>query len=157
MKKLTGILIALFLGGAIVCVNGHGQESKKAPPKGKDTPSKELSDLMKSKLEHSQKVLEGVALNEFDKISKHADELIFISKQTEWKVIKTPEYEVFSNEFRRAADDLVQKAKDKNLDGAALAYVDLTLSCVKCHKYVRESRKVELAAPDPRVLVRAER
>ena len=39
---------------------------------------------------------------------------------------------------------LAQKARDRNLDGAALAYVDLTLACVKCHKYVREVRMTRL-------------
>ena len=42
---------------------------------------------------------------------------------------------------RRIADDLVKKATEKNLDGAALAYVEMTLTCVKCHKHVREARK----------------
>jgi hypothetical protein len=47
---------------------------------------------------------------------------------------------VHSNEFRRIADDLVKSAKDKNLDGAALNYIELTMTCAKCHKYVREVR-----------------
>jgi hypothetical protein len=47
---------------------------------------------------------------------------------------------VQSNEFRRAVENLQEKAAQKNLDGAALGYVELTFSCVKCHKYVREAR-----------------
>jgi hypothetical protein len=85
-------------------------------------------------------VLEGIAVNDFDKIAKHGEELIFISKQAEWRVLQTPQYELHSNEFRRIADDLVRSAKAKNLDAATLAYVDLTLTCVKCHKHVREVR-----------------
>ncbi len=54
--------------------------------------------------------------------------------------MKTPRYELLSNQFRDNAEDLIKKAKDKNLDGAALAYVDLTLTCVKCHKYVRDEK-----------------
>ena len=54
---------------------------------------------------------------------------------------------MFSNDFRRSAAELVEKAKQKNLDGAALSYVDLTLACVKCHKYVRESRQSKLDRP----------
>jgi hypothetical protein len=103
-----------------------------------------VSDLMRKKLAHSQKVLEGIALNNFDEISRSAEELILISKAVEWKVINSPQYEVQSNGFRRAAETLIEKAKDKNLDGAALAYVDLTLSCVKCHKYVRDTRMTKL-------------
>jgi hypothetical protein len=102
--------------------------------------SKELRDLMQRKLKASQRVLEGIALNNFEQIAKNGEELILISKDAEWKVLKTPMYELHSNEFRRNAEGLVRAAKDRNLDGAALAYVDLTLNCVKCHRYVREVR-----------------
>ena len=109
---------------------------------GKDPPKKEadVKELMQQKLKHSQKILEAIATNEFDSLTKHADELIVLSKEAEWKVIKTPRYETYSNDFRRNAEALVQSAKEKNLDAAALAYVDLTLNCVKCHKHVREVR-----------------
>jgi hypothetical protein len=157
MKKMNLIVVVLALAVGLPALSGHGQEPKREPKKLNDAIAKELGDLMKRKLENSQKVLEGVAMNDFDKIGKHADELIFISKQAEWKVLKTPEYELYSNEFRRNAADLVQKAKEKNLDGAALAYVDLTLTCVKCHKHVRETRKVRLDLPDPPVFVRTEK
>jgi hypothetical protein len=109
---------------------------------GKDPPKKEadVKELMQQKLKHSQKILEAIATNDFDGLAKHADELIILSKEAEWKVLKTPRYEAYSNDFRRNAEALVQSAKEKNLDGAALAYVDLTLNCVKCHKHVREVR-----------------
>lgn len=104
---------------------------------------KEQNKLMKRKLEAAQKVLEGVTMNDFKLISQNADELIMISKEAEWKVMKSPEYEVFSNDFRRTCDTLVKNAKEKNSDAAALAYVEMTMCCVKCHKYVREVRKTE--------------
>jgi hypothetical protein len=40
---------------------------------------------------------------------------------------------------------LIRQADKENLDGAALAYVQLTLSCVNCHKVVRDSRQNEAA------------
>jgi hypothetical protein len=134
MRKVTYALVVLALLLGIPTLSGHGQEKADDKPPG----------LMQRKLIHSQKVLEGVALNDFDKIAKGAEELILISKQTEWKVMKTPQYEVHSNEFRRIADEMVKGAKDKNLDAAALKYVELTLTCVKCHKYVREVRMTSL-------------
>ena len=39
---------------------------------------------------------------------------------------------------------MAKNAKAKNLDGAALDYMDLTMTCVKCHKYVRETRMTRL-------------
>jgi hypothetical protein len=99
-----------------------------------------LQRLMIDKLQNSQKLLEGIALGKFDKIEKHADELIRISKTAEWLAYKTPRYEMFTNEFQRAAETIVTKAKAKNLDGVTLAYFDLTMSCVRCHAHVREIR-----------------
>jgi hypothetical protein len=100
--------------------------------------------LMQRKLNHSQKVLEGIAVADFKLIEKHAEELLQVSKEAGWKVLNTPAYQVHSNDFRRQAEALIKNAKDKNLDGAALTYVDLTLTCVKCHKHVRETRMTSL-------------
>jgi hypothetical protein len=109
---------------------------------------KTLKALMKRKLEDSQKVLEGLAINNYDEVAKSAADLIQVSKDVEWRVIKTAQYEMFSNDFRRNAETLVRMAKAKNTDGIALAYVDLTLNCVKCHKYVREVRMARLDTDD---------
>ena len=104
-----------------------------------------LQQLMIAKLQHAQKLLEGIATAKFDKIEKHAEELARISKTAEWLAAhKTPRYEMFSNEFQRAAEDISRKAKDKNIDGVTLAYFDLTRSCVRCHQHVREVRDARL-------------
>jgi len=133
VKHIPYYLTALALLAAVPVLSSHGEEQ----PAG-------LKMLMTKKLENSQKVLEGIALNDFDKITKHAEELIRISKAAEFKVLKTPQYELYSNEFRRSAESLIQNAKEKNLDGAALSYVDMTLTCVRCHKHVREVRMARL-------------
>ncbi len=125
------ILTALVLG--FIQASGDDRADGKFLPQEPAQPK----DLMRAKLAHSQKVLEGVATSDFGQIAKHAEELIAISKALEWQVIKTARYQLHSSEFRRSAELLMEQAKDKNLDGAALAYVDLTLNCVKCHKYVR--------------------
>jgi hypothetical protein len=99
-----------------------------------------LQQLMINKLTNAQKLLEGIALGKFDKMEKHADELIRIARTAEWLANKSPRYEQFSNEFVRAAETIVSKSKAKNIDGVTLAYFDLTMSCVRCHQYVREVR-----------------
>jgi len=103
-------------------------------------PKDKVAELMQRKLQQSQQILAGIALNDFNKIAKHAEELIEISKTAQWRVLKTPRYEMYSNDFRKTADTLVQNSKDRNLDAATLSYVELTLTCVKCHKHVREER-----------------
>src|SRR5262245_44463984 len=129
VRKVSLALVGLILLFGVPILSGHGDEPKK---------DEKLHDLMQRKLAASQKVLEGMALNDFGKVSKQADELIDISKQAEWRVLKTPQYELHANDFRRIAENLGKSARDKNIDGVALNYVELTLTCVKCHKYVRE-------------------
>jgi hypothetical protein len=130
MRNVTFLLSALLLFVGIL--NGHGADDKK------------LEQLMRKKLTHSQKVLEGIVLNDYDKIADNAQELILVSKAAEWRVLKTPQYEMHSNEFRRSAENVVQAAKNKNLDGATLAYMEMTMVCVRCHKHVREVRQARL-------------
>jgi cytochrome c556 len=127
--RVQFIVTVAVLLASIPTMSGHGEDAKD-----------DVKALMKKKLESSQKVLEGLALNNFDTISKHAAELTRISKAAEFRVLKTPQYELYSNQFRRSVETMDEMAKAKNLDGAALAYVELTLTCVSCHKHVREVR-----------------
>lgn len=127
---------------ALVCVLVGAPATPGQRPEG-DIVDK-LPALMQRKLEKAQKLLEGVALNDFDKITKSTEDLISISKAAEWRVIKTPRYETYSSDFQRVGEDIIKNAKDKNLDGVALNYVELTMTCVKCHKYVREVKMARL-------------
>jgi cytochrome c556 len=142
MQRLKNSVLGLMLALIALGSSGSGQESNKEEKK--DKKKETVSDLMQKKLKNSQKVLEGIAMNDFDMIAKNADEIVQISRDTEWKVVKAPRYELFSDEFRGNAETLIKEAKTKNLDGAALAYVEMTLNCVKCHKYVREVRMTQL-------------
>jgi hypothetical protein len=130
----------LYLLTALVLLLG-------VPFAGTSADKDKVPELMHRKLVKAQKVLEGIAIKDFDIIAKNAEELIAISKEAEWKVITTPRYELYSNEFRRTADALIGNAKERNLDAAALSYVDMTLTCVKCHKHVREVKMVRLDLP----------
>lgn len=151
MKRLKYVLVILALALALPVLSFPGRETRQEPGRLNIAQEKDLSELMKQKLEHSQKLLEGLVRRDFDKIAKNADALILLSNRAEWMVVKTARYELYSNTFRRSAEDLIQNARAKNLDGAALAYVDLTLACVKCHKYVREVRDARLDQRAPSV------
>jgi hypothetical protein len=104
----------------------------------------EVGAFMRMKLEHSQKVLEGVALEDFALIERSSQQLSLLSQAANWQVLQTPDYLQHSLDFRRSADALTKAARDKNLDGAALAYVQMTMNCVNCHKYVRTARLASL-------------
>jgi hypothetical protein len=113
-----------------------------------------VSQLMAKKLASAKTLLEGIALADFKKIRRSAEDLNQLTKTEEWHAIKTPRYDMFSNEFRRAAEGIIQKAQARNIDGVTLSYFELTMSCVRCHQYVREVREARRPGPvDPSVLL----
>ncbi len=137
MKKI-GYGLVVLLAVALITPTHHSEATQQG---GK------LQKLMDDKLRYAKMLLEAVSLGEFDKVSRSSEKLIQISQTAEWAVHKTPRYELHSNEFRRAAESLIKKAKDKNIDGVAYGYVELTMTCFRCHQYVREVVDVNATVP----------
>ena len=100
----------------------------------------QVAVFMRAKLAHSQNVLEGLAVEDYDLIDKGAQELSLASEDASWQVLQTEDYARQSADFRRSCDSLRKAAKSRNLDGAALAWMEVTMKCVQCHKYVRDVR-----------------
>lgn len=113
-------------------------------PTSQSAPELPISKFMQQKLEHAQKVLEGLALEDFESISKNAQAMTVLGQAASWRVLQTPEYVQHSSEFLRLTKQLDDMATEKNLDGAALSYVQLTINCVNCHKHVRSIRAASL-------------
>ena len=129
MKRFSLFLIpVLAIAVAFWATSGRSQQM---PPELKGR------QFMHRKLEHSQKVLEGIVVEDFDLIEKNARSLTLLSQAAQWQILPSAEYRQHSEDFRRTTETLAKAAREKNLDGAALAYVQLTLDCVNCHKYVR--------------------
>lgn len=123
------LIVAVLVVASTAALYSQGQE-----------PPRERNLIMQQKLLHAQKLLEGVAMANFPMLEKHAEEIIILSKRAEWRVLQTPEYARYSDELRRNAEAITRHAQKKNIDGATLAYLQMTLNCVECHKYVREVR-----------------
>jgi hypothetical protein len=100
-----------------------------------------VAAFMRAKLGHSQNVLEGLAVEDFDLIEKGAQDLALASQASSWQVLQTEDYARHSDEFRRSCNALRAAAKARNLDGAALAWMEVTMKCIQCHKYVRDAER----------------
>ena len=97
-------------------------------------------EFMRNKLEYSKNVLDGLSREDYALIARDARALKSLSEKAAWKdamIPNAPDYIAYTVEFQRLADELEQKAKQRNLDGSTLAYVQLTITCVNCHKYAR--------------------
>lgn len=119
----------------------HAVDSDKCesePDKDKLDGEKKLSMFMREKLTSSQLVLEGLMIEDYDKMQKGAKKMIEMSNATEWQVIEGPIFARQSEEFRSAARQVIKFAKEKNIDGASLSYLHLTMTCINCHKKVNK-------------------
>lgn len=126
MKKVLCLALVVLLPIGIWARGGQADEK--------------LQMLMEAKLKNSQLLLEGMALADFAKMTRAAEKLLHITKTDEWMVINSKRYEALSNEFQRSVETVLQKARAKNLDGVALSYFDMTMSCLRCHRYVHDVR-----------------
>jgi hypothetical protein len=144
----TRLTLIAALAAALATGHAPSQDKKKDPPPGKTDPKSAQAKLMAEKLKHAQKLLDGLATNDFTKITRSADELLVISKTAEFTAArKSREYQLHTNNFRRALEEIAKKSKEKNLDGATLGYVDMTLTCVRCHQHTREAADARLPVP----------
>lgn len=98
-----------------------------------------VKEAMRQKMAYSQQVLAGITLGDYGLIANNAKKLVELSNKTNWYSRQVPEYELFLNEFRRNAQELMEAGQQKDLDAASLAYVQMTLSCVSCHKFIRKN------------------
>jgi hypothetical protein len=130
------ILALIGLGLTLVPVS--------APSRAEPPEKRTRSEFMRQKLEFAKNVLEGLSLEQYSLIEKNAKALKVLSEAAEWEVPTIPnatDYVALTSEFQRHANDLAKSARQANIDGATLAYVKLTMSCVQCHKFVRFASK----------------
>lgn len=93
--------------------------------------------LMRKKLGQTQRILEGLTTEDYELIAKNARKLNKLTVLEKWVRANTLEYKSQLSMFQQANRELIRFADEENLDGAALAYVQLTLTCVNCHKQIR--------------------
>ena len=79
-------------------------------------------------------------MEDYETLEDSAAGLQKLSEEAGWFVLQTPEYTQRSAGFRHAVMEIEASAKERNLEGAALGYVDMTLKCVQCHELLRGSQ-----------------
>jgi hypothetical protein len=107
---------------------------------GKNKPPDRASIWMKQKLRASQEILKGLADGDFKGIAANAQSMNLMEHLEKWARADRPEYQTQLRLFEFADRELIRAASAKNLEAATLAYTQLTVSCVNCHKLVRDSK-----------------
>jgi cytochrome c556 len=133
LAKTMMILVAGCVGAGAL-ISGYQDERQILP---------NSAPFMQRKLDDAREIVSGLAMEDFQKIGKASQDMMLLSHEADWNVFQTPEYLHMSSEFRSSAERLRDNANANNLDGATLAYFEVTLNCVRCHKYVRKNIKLK--------------
>lgn len=140
MSRQLRVAPILAILAIVVCVGlRHALEAapQKEPPSQEAQNEEDVRKFMRGKLTASQQVLEGLVTEDYQQIEKAAARLKLMSLKADWNVIQGLEYAEQSKAFRRAAELLKKMADEKNVDGSSLAYLQVTMSCVNCHKWTK--------------------
>ena len=93
---------------------------------------------MTQKLEVSKELLAALSVEDYDAIAEQAVKMKRLSRLEELaRRDHTGEYGRELRLFQRTVDMLALEAKEEYLDGATLAFTQMTLSCVNCHRHLR--------------------
>ncbi|MCA9049650.1 MAG: hypothetical protein KDA89_13030 [Planctomycetaceae bacterium] len=96
-----------------------------------------LSSFMFQKLAYSNRILKGLMTDDLKLVEDNADRLLKMSHEERWRASNDMMYMQHSTQYRNAVDDLRTKATRNSVDGAALAWINVTMSCIQCHEWVR--------------------
>ena len=132
MRYLGAILIILVGGAAVM-----GQDPKKKA-EAESTKSKPVSFWMEKKLEYSQDILRALASGELDDVAEKAEQMRLLAKVEGWIRNRKPGYRAQFQAFEFANAEILRNARAGNLDGATIGFQQLTISCVSCHKILRD-------------------
>ncbi len=121
------------------------QVAAQDPAKPKDdTPvpadAHNTSFWMQKKLQFSQNVLAALAQGDLEAVAKASDQLKAVSKVEGFVRSKVPGYTPQLQSFQFANQEMGRHARDGNLEGTAMAFHQMTVSCVACHKLIREAK-----------------
>lgn len=135
MRRLTFKTIGLFGSGIVVALAALATHSQ---------PTATTEQIMRRKLSLAQETLTALVLEDLAAIERNGRALGQLSAASAWNVLRTSEYAERSAAFRRTTGALAKAGQERNLDAASQAYVEMTLQCVQCHKYLRGTRRASI-------------
>ena len=148
---MNRILCSLILAGAFLPLSIAAAEDKKPAakkPVAKEvqTPEEKIDDKnpsiwMKKKLDYSQEILAGLTSEDFNKIADNARAMRALGKFEAFFRSRNAAYTRQLQVFEDTNDEIIRQADKDNVEGVTLAFTQLTINCVNCHKVLRQHVK----------------
>ena len=138
------LLATAALAGSIATAQDKQPSEKK--PQGPRKLVEKIDDKnpsiwMKKKLEYSQNILAGITTEDFDKIADNARAMKGLGKFEAFVRSRNAAYTRQLQMFEDVNDEILRQADNDNAEGVALAFTQLTVNCVNCHKVLRQHAK----------------
>jgi hypothetical protein len=123
--------------------NSSGSEAQAAKASADEdipevTQEQPMSFWMDKKLEYSKSLLEHLTKADFAKLEKEANQMRRLGRIEGFVRRRNDDYRVQLRTFDMATTELMRHARRGNIEGATLAFNQLTSSCVACHVLLRE-------------------
>ena len=144
-KAMLSLLVLLVVTCPVTAQEPATKVAEDSQADSSDPNAKPLSFWMKAKLDYSAAILRGMAMGDFEAVKKNAKQMQVLNRVEGFVRRRNPDYARQVENFERVTKDLVRQAEIGNIDGIALEFSQLSLSCVRCHQVLRV---VPLDLPD---------
>ncbi|MCA9034705.1 MAG: hypothetical protein KDA91_06220 [Planctomycetaceae bacterium] len=159
-EKLMGGIRVVAVSGVTICLvvlatlSGTVGQEKPVSDAGRPAPDEKLpaarirndqekepvlSKFMRQKLNASNLILEGLVTDDLKLVEEGCDVLLKMSHEEKWRISNDMLYRRFSTEFVDSVKDMKEKASRQSIDGTSLAWINATMTCLKCHEWVRNT------------------
>jgi len=132
MKRIFAFIVLIMAN----CVIGDEK-----PPVQEQIPAvtteQPMSFWMAQKIERSKKILEALTKEDFAEVESEANQLRTLGKIEGFVRRKDPAYLRHQQSFDSSLLEIAAQASEQNVEGAVLAFNQLTTSCIVCHKMLR--------------------
>lgn len=102
-----------------------------------------MSVWMEKKLQYSQELLRLLAVGDMPELELTAQRMKLVGKVEGFVRSNSTTYKNHLRSFELANEELIRQAERENIEGATLAFHQLTSSCVACHVAIRQPAKPE--------------
>ena len=108
-------------------------------PKAEESEERSMSVWMEKKLAYSQSIFKGLSQGDFATIEASARQMQALSRVEGFVRRRNPDYANHLTAFEYINREIIRQAEKENIEGATLAFNQLTINCVKCHQSLRET------------------
>jgi hypothetical protein len=132
------LAVAIAVIGIFVAQPGEARSQDRPAVARADESSP--SFWMERKMKLSTDMLAALANGNAEKVAASGKAMRRLNTIEAFSRRRSPGYDAQLEIFSQSLDEIIAQAEKDNLEGAALGFTQLTISCVNCHKRLRESK-----------------